>query len=75
VFTGPVTKEDPDNNTEAFVIWVTDNDPSLGGQDAFDVAAGGLPLPSCTEFSLDRFDDEEQQEDLYYVTSGDIVVQ
>jgi hypothetical protein len=76
VFTGPVTKEaNPDNNTEAFVIWVADNDASLGGQDAFDVAGIGPVGPNCAEnFPLDRFDDEDVQESLYYVTSGNIVV-
>jgi hypothetical protein len=76
VFTGPVTKEaNPDNNTGAFVVWVADNDPSLGGQDAFDVASGDLPLPDCAEnLPLDRFDDEDVQESLYYVTGGNIVV-
>jgi hypothetical protein len=76
VFTGPVTKEaNPDNNTGSFVVWVADNDPSLGGRDAFDVAGGANLGPGCaTDFPLDRFDNEDVQESLYYVTSGNIVV-
>lgn len=75
VFTGPVTKErNPDNNTGSFVVWVTDNDPALGGRDAFDVG-GGVPLgPDCANFSLGRFDNPFVQPSLYYVTSGNIVV-
>jgi hypothetical protein len=70
VFTGPVTKEaNPDNNTGSFVIWVEDN----GGSDAFNVAGGANLGPGCaTDFPLDIFDDDEA--DLYRVTSGNIVV-
>jgi len=76
VFTGPVTYEaNPDNNTESIVIWVADNDPGLGGRDAFDVAGGALLGPDCDQnFPLDRFDDAGVQASLYYVTKGNIVV-
>jgi hypothetical protein len=50
--------------------------PSLGGRDAFDVAGGALIGPGCAEkLPLDRFDDEDVQESLYYVTGGDVVDQ
>ena len=43
--------------------------------DAFGVAGLGPVGPNCAEnFPLDRFDDEDVQESLYYVTSGNIVV-
>jgi hypothetical protein len=71
VFTGPVTKEaNPDNNTESFVIFVEDN----GGSDVFYVAGGVLLGPICGEFTFDLFDDEENRDSLYKVTSGNIVV-
>lgn len=39
------------------------------------MAGGGLLGSGCAEnFPLDRFDDEDVQENLYYVTSGNIVV-
>ena len=68
VFTGPVTKEqNPDNNTEAFVVWVTDGGGGQGNGDNFDVAGGGLVGSECaTNFGLHAGD--------YIVTSGDIVV-
>jgi len=76
VFTGPVTKEaNPNNHTGSFVVWVADNDPSLGGRDAFDVGGGALLGPGCAEnFPLNRFDDAGVQQSLYYVTGGNIVV-
>jgi hypothetical protein len=50
--------------------------PGLGGRDAFDVAGGALIGPGCAEkLPLDRFDDEDVQESLYYVTGGDVVDQ
>ncbi len=76
VFTGPVTDEaNPDNDTESFVVWVADNDPALGGRDAFYVAGGALLGPDCAEnFPLDIFDNTSIQESLYYVTRGQIII-
>ena len=75
VFTGPITKETAGHDSGSFVVWVADNDPSLGGRDAFDLATGANVGPGCaTDFPLDRFDDEGVQESLYYVIKGNIVV-
>ena len=76
VFTGPVTKEaNPDNDTQSFVVMVTDGDPALAGADAFDVAGGGLLGPDCpTNVPARAVRRSGCEQSLYYVTSGDIVV-
>jgi hypothetical protein len=75
VMTGPVTKErNPDNDTEAFVVWVMDGSSSTGNPEGFDVAGTIISAAAdCQDnFPLDRFD--SQPPEYYIVTSGDIRV-
>jgi len=77
VMTGPVTRErNPDNNTEAFVIWVMDGpSPINRNPEGFDVTGTSLSAAAdCrNNFPLDRFDRPPPPE-YYVVTSGDISV-
>jgi hypothetical protein len=76
VFTGPVIAENPDHGTQGMVVWVADNHPSPSGvKDFFDVGGGASTGPNCAQdFPLNRFDNPQVLANVWYVTSGDIVI-